>query len=105
MLRAFLAIDVPGSLQPRLSRVQEELKQSGAEVRWVPVGNIHLTLKFFGQISEAQVEDIAQAAGHIAREQAPFRLQITQAGWKRPSPDWGFPPRTGSSPRTSPWAG
>ena len=80
MLRAFLAIDLPGSLRPVLSRVQDELKKSGADVRWVPVGNVHITLKFFGQIPEAQVEPIVEAAGRIARAQVPFSLKVTQAG-------------------------
>ncbi len=80
MLRAFLAIDLPGSLRPMLSRAQEELKKSGADVKWVPVGNIHITLKFFGQIPEAQVEPIVQAASRIAQAQAPFSLKVTGAG-------------------------
>jgi RNA 2',3'-cyclic 3'-phosphodiesterase len=80
MLRAFLAIDPPSSLRPALSRVQEELKKSGADVRWVPVGNIHITLKFFGQIPEAQVEAIVAAAEEIARWQQPFALKVTGAG-------------------------
>jgi RNA 2',3'-cyclic 3'-phosphodiesterase len=94
MLRAFLAIDPPGSLRPTLSRVQEELKKSGADVRWVPVGNIHITLKFFGQIPEARVEAIVAAAGEIAQAQAPFSLKLTGAG--------AFP--TVSSPRVV-WLG
>jgi 2'-5' RNA ligase len=80
MLRAFLAIDLPASLRPPLARVQEELRKSSADVRWVPVGNIHLTLKFFGQIPDTEVELITQAAGKIAGGQAPFTLEITQAG-------------------------
>lgn len=80
MLRAFLAIDPPSTLRPVLSRVQEELKKSGADVKWVPVGNIHITLKFFGQIPETQVEPIAAAAGEIARWQQPFTLKVAGAG-------------------------
>jgi 2'-5' RNA ligase len=80
MLRAFLAIDLPAGLRPVLARVQEELKKSGADVKWVPVGNIHITLKFFGQIAEAQVEPIVQAAGDIARGQQPFTLKVVGAG-------------------------
>lgn len=80
MIRAFLAIDLPASLRPALSRAQERLKQSGADVRWVPVGNIHLTLKFFGNITEAQVSAIHEAVEPVAREQAPFSLLVTDAG-------------------------
>jgi 2'-5' RNA ligase len=80
MLRAFLAIDLPSGLRPVLSRVQEELRKSGADVRWVPVGNIHITLKFFGHIPEAQVDPIIEAASRITQAQAPFNLKVTGAG-------------------------
>jgi 2'-5' RNA ligase len=80
MLRAFLAIDLPSGLRPVLSRMQEELRKSGADVRWVPVGNIHITLKFFGHIPEAQVDPIIEAASRITQAQAPFNLKVTGAG-------------------------
>ena len=80
MIRAFLAIDLPASLRPGLARVQDELKKCGADVKWVPVGNVHLTLKFFGQIPEAKVLDITRAAGEIARWQPPFTLKVAGAG-------------------------
>ncbi|MBM4285921.1 MAG: RNA 2',3'-cyclic phosphodiesterase [Deltaproteobacteria bacterium] len=80
MLRTFLAIDLPGSVRPALAQVQEELRRCGADVRWVPVGNIHLTLKFFGEIAEARVEPLCAAAGEVAARQASFRLQLTGAG-------------------------
>jgi 2'-5' RNA ligase len=80
MLRAFLAIDPPGSLRPGLARVQEELKLSGADVRWVPVGNIHLTLKFFGQLPEDEVEPLSQAALGVAAGLPPFSLRVAGTG-------------------------
>ncbi len=80
MIRAFLAVDLPASLRPVLFWAQEELKKSGADVKWVPVGNIHITLKFFGNITEGQVAAISEAAAAIARGQPPFSLTVTDAG-------------------------
>ena len=80
MIRAFLAIELPDSLRPGLAQVQEELKRSRADVRWVPVGNIHLTLKFFGNVPEDEIEALAQAARQAAAEAAPLQLQVTCAG-------------------------
>ncbi|MBM4295970.1 MAG: RNA 2',3'-cyclic phosphodiesterase [Deltaproteobacteria bacterium] len=80
MIRAFLAIDLPESLKPGLALYQQELKRSGADVRWVAPGNIHLTLKFFGNVPLADVETLAQAAGEVAAAQAPFQLKVTGAG-------------------------
>lgn len=80
MIRAFLAVDLPASLRPVLSWAQEELKKSGADVKWVPVGNIHLTLKFFGNITDVQVADISEAVTELAATQQPFTLTVTDAG-------------------------
>jgi len=80
MIRAFLAIELPDSLRPGLAQVQEELKRSRADVRWVPVNNIHLTLKFFGNVPDGGIEALAQAAREAAVETAPLQLQATSAG-------------------------
>ena len=80
MIRAFLAIELPDSLRPGLAQVQEELKRSRADVRWVPAGNIHLTLKFFGNVPDDEIEALAQAARQAAAEAAPLQLQATSTG-------------------------
>jgi RNA 2',3'-cyclic 3'-phosphodiesterase len=86
MIRAFLAIELPDVLRPGLTQVQEELKRSRADVRWVPVGNIHLTLKFFGNVPDEEIEALAQAARQAAAEAEPFQLKATSAG-AFPSPN------------------
>jgi len=80
MIRAFLAIELPDALRPGLTQVQEELKRSRADVRWVPVGNIHLTMKFFGNVPEDETGPLAQAARAATAEAAPLQLQVTSAG-------------------------
>ncbi len=80
MIRAFLAIELPDSLRPGLAQVQGELKRSRAEVRWVPVGNIHLTMKFFGNVPDDEIGSLTLAAREVAAAAAPFQLQVTGAG-------------------------
>jgi 2'-5' RNA ligase len=80
MIRAFLAIDVPDSYRVGLAAVQDALKKSGADVKWVTPANIHLTLKFFGEITSAQVEAIAAAAGAIAAATPVLTLQAQSLG-------------------------
>jgi 2'-5' RNA ligase len=80
VIRAFLAIELPDALRPGLTQVQEELKRSRADVRWVPVGNIHLTLKFFGNVPEDEIGPLARAARAATAEAAPLQLQVTIAG-------------------------
>jgi 2'-5' RNA ligase len=80
MIRTFLAIELPDALRPGLSLVQGEMKKSGADVRWVPVGNIHLTLKFFGSVPDEEIGSLALAARESAAAAEPFQLKVTVAG-------------------------
>jgi RNA 2',3'-cyclic 3'-phosphodiesterase len=80
MIRAFLAIDLPDALRAKLALVQGELKKSGADVRWVAVGNIHLTLKFFGNVPDADIDLLGKAAREAAAAHPPLQLQVTKAG-------------------------
>lgn len=57
-MRAFIAIDIPQSIRERIDSLQQELKKSGADVRWTRPRGIHLTLKFLGEIKEGKVVEI-----------------------------------------------
>jgi len=53
VVRAFIAVDLPPDLQERLALVINNLKEQMGDVpiRWVPAENMHLTLKFLGDVS------------------------------------------------------
>jgi 2'-5' RNA ligase len=80
MIRAFLAIEMPDTLRPSLALVQGELQRSQADVRWVPVHNIHLTLKFFGNVPDDEIAPLALAARQVTRTEEPFQLKATILG-------------------------
>lgn len=61
LLRAFVALEIPPDLQQAVSDAVAPLQTAiGPLVRWVPKQNIHLTLKFLGDISPANVEMLSQ---------------------------------------------
>jgi RNA 2',3'-cyclic 3'-phosphodiesterase len=80
MIRAFLAVDLPDTYRVGLATVQDYLKKSGADVRWTAVAGIHLTLKFFGEIDEDQVDTLAAAAADITCATPPFTLNVQGVG-------------------------
>lgn len=53
VIRAFIAIEISEEIRGHLERIETDLKRMVANqaVRWVPVANIHLTLKFLGDVS------------------------------------------------------
>jgi 2'-5' RNA ligase len=80
MIRSFIAIELPEETRQMFAAIQEQLKQSRAGVRWVKPGSIHLTLKFLGNISPAQVDDIAAAAAQEVRDEPPITLGAAGLG-------------------------
>jgi RNA 2',3'-cyclic 3'-phosphodiesterase len=61
VIRAFLAINLEPQVIDKICRSIDDLRERTPAVRWVPPTNLHLTVKFFGDIEEAQVEPIAIA--------------------------------------------
>lgn len=68
-MRAFIAIDLPERVREALAQIQSELRVSLAHldsakrdrdshIRWSRPEAIHLTLKFLGEISDAQVAQV-----------------------------------------------
>lgn len=60
-MRAFIALVLPENIISSIKNIQEDLKKYRLPVRWVKSENIHLTLKFFGNISEPGIESVGNA--------------------------------------------
>ena len=80
MLRSFLAIELPGTILKKIGEVQEDLKSSYADVRWVSSERIHLTLKFFGNINESRIEPLVKSIEGQIWPTAPFPLRVKGIG-------------------------
>lgn len=74
MIRLFTAIEIPESLRTRLSFLQGGVP--GA--RWSPAENLHLTLRFIGEVDEATANDIDDVLTGI--HAPPFELTLRSAG-------------------------
>jgi 2'-5' RNA ligase len=57
-VRCFVAVDAPGDVRKLLVRVQEALRRAEADVKWVEEVNLHLSLKFLGDLTEDRVLEL-----------------------------------------------
>ena len=80
MIRSFLAIEIPRTILKKIEEVQEDLKLSQADVRWVNPEKIHFTLKFFGNIEESRIEPIVKSIEGPIRTTSPFSLKVRGVG-------------------------
>lgn len=61
LLRAFIAVEIPSGIRTMIGESTARLRADiGPLVRWVPVENMHLTLKFLGDVSAANIEMLSQ---------------------------------------------
>jgi 2'-5' RNA ligase len=80
VLRCFIAINLTGTVKSLLADIQDELRKCKADIRWVNPSNIHLTLKFLGNIKEERVDDIIRVLEAGCRSANPFVLKIKGLG-------------------------
>ncbi|MFH1228063.1 MAG: RNA 2',3'-cyclic phosphodiesterase [Planctomycetota bacterium] len=60
-MRLFVAITLDEPVRRALIAAQDELRQTGADARWVEPANIHLTLRFLGDVPESLVPKLNEA--------------------------------------------
>jgi len=81
LLRAFIAVELPAILQASLKNVIHLLQQSdNRSVRWIPTHNIHLTIKFLGDIDQDTIPGIIQVLIHRIRNYAAFSVRLSGLG-------------------------
>ena len=79
-IRCFIAIEIPEAIQNQLARIQGTLRQQIQKASWVKPGNIHLTLKFLGDVDPAELESIGEALEGVASRHRSFSLRIGGVG-------------------------
>ena len=61
LLRVFIAVEVPREIREAICNATVPLqKVIGSTVRWVPMENLHLTLKFLGDVSPTNIEMLSE---------------------------------------------
>ena len=79
-IRSFVCVEVPRRIQERILAVQDELRKTGARVSWVRHSNIHLTIRFLGDLRASRVHQVTQAIEKSVVGTAPFELEAGGTG-------------------------
>ena len=80
MIRSFFAIEPPPQVRDEIARVSGLFRNTGADVKWVRPESVHLTLKFLGDVDEADIEPLAQAVGKAVAAHKSVELGIKGLG-------------------------
>jgi 2'-5' RNA ligase len=82
MIRTFLAIDIPKEITDSMEKIQYRLRNSLKEgmIRWTKPNSVHLTIKFFGSISDRDIEHITGLLKDSVKGFKPFELTAEKVG-------------------------
>ena len=92
-IRCFVAVLLPERVRAGLAAVSAELRGQTRGLSWVRADNLHLTLRFLGEVEPAMLPHVRAAVMDAAGAVAPFTVSLSGLG--------GFPP--GRAPRVL-WA-
>ena len=78
-MRLFTAIDLSDDVRRRLDRLLNTLRPE-AFIKWSPLDNLHITLKFIG---EWPAERVGEIEGELSKlvPRAPFDVEVRDLGW------------------------
>lgn len=79
-MRTFIAIPLPDESLVMLDEVQQQLRATKAEVRWVSIASIHLTLKFLGETEPETIERLSDALEAELRYGRCFTVRLQGLG-------------------------
>ena len=79
-MRAFVALEPPSVIKEAAAAIQRELMQSQADVGWVRLEGMHLTLKFLGEISPSRLPEIEKALGSAVEGTGSVKITVRGLG-------------------------
>ncbi|MDD5116878.1 MAG: RNA 2',3'-cyclic phosphodiesterase [Candidatus Omnitrophica bacterium] len=79
-MRAFIAIELAPTIKDTLAKIQDGLKPCLPKVSWVKPRNLHLTLKFLGDISPHQLKEIKRIIAEAGQETPAFKVKLDDLG-------------------------
>src|SRR5216684_8223612 len=68
-MRLFVALEIPSAVRENLANLLKSLRAVSPQIRWVRAENLHVTLKFVGEVPEAKSGAIRNALAGVRSDQ------------------------------------
>jgi RNA 2',3'-cyclic 3'-phosphodiesterase len=80
-VRAFVALEIPGDLRRRIAGLVEDLQPRTPGLRWVAQEALHLTLRFFGDVTPLQLDRLRERIATVAEVSPATRAWVRGLGF------------------------
>ncbi len=78
--RTFVAVETGLAVRNRAQQLIEALQAAAADVKWVEPHNLHLTLRFLGDVPTTELGRVGEEVARAAAQQRPFEMALRGAG-------------------------
>lgn len=79
-MRAFIAVPLPPELRDKLGKISLYLRDNCPGVKWVSPENIHLTLKFLGEVKEDRLSRINKLLDEVVDKHGVIQAEVGGIG-------------------------
>jgi 2'-5' RNA ligase len=79
-LRTFIAVELSPRVISRAGDLIDKLRVAEANVNWVRPQQMHLTLKFLGDVADIETPDVCRVVAQVAKKFEPFEIICRGAG-------------------------
>jgi len=80
-MRLFVAIDLEEGMKEKIVEAINSFPRGSFDIKWVEKDNLHLTVKFLGEVDEGKVKEIMNKIENVLKESHPFRISIEGLGY------------------------
>ena len=78
--RSFIALEIPEKIRHNVMEFQNRLKSIHDDIKWVRAENLHLTLKFLGNVEKNRINDLTALIHKALQEFEPFEVALGGSG-------------------------
>lgn len=79
-MRLFIGIVLPENIKKKIEGIEKELKKKVKEAKVVKMENLHITLKFLGEVREEKIGKIDEKLKEVSEYFAPFNVSVGKVG-------------------------
>jgi len=76
-IRTFLALELDGPIRRAIVAAAESISIGAAKVRWVEEQNLHITLKFLGDVPDGDVMGVCRTVESVAAGLGPIPFEVS----------------------------
>jgi len=79
-MRTFIAVGISSEVREKIAQIQVELREGDPDVKWVEPKNLHVTLKFLGEVGEEKLSGVIEKTKLAASGVSHFRVHLSDLG-------------------------